>query len=387
MTIKPNSILFYAPDNSTYVVATDGNGFIVTVSSFLITPPVLTLTSGPSDNQPDFTLTGDLVIGDVVTISAYTNVGLTTLEGSGSGTVSSAGTLTVTNQLGPLTDGTKWYVAKTARSGFGTSANSNVVTNTIATFDAATNAWAQAVVTAGGAVSPTQKSRVNTLILALKGHSLFSANSRLWLHAGESDAKQATIDIMNLSAATPAGTSPPSLGASGYTGNGTTGYIDLGAKPSNYTQDSASFGCYNVLNSAADNFNILMGAFDGTNCISDIIPKNTTSLSRINRTTGDLVSVATATRKGFFINSATGVNACAAYKNGSNIGTNAATSRDMTALPGFFVLARNDLGTPSGFGVDIAAVSFIGPGLNDTQAANLTADIKAYMDAWGISVF
>jgi hypothetical protein len=42
--------------------------------------------------------------------------------------------------------------------------------------------------------------------VALKGHGLFSKLDRLWLWGGESDHKQATIDIVNLGVGTENGT-------------------------------------------------------------------------------------------------------------------------------------------------------------------------------------
>lgn len=151
-----------------------------------VSPPVLTLTSGPSNNKPSFIVGGDLLVGDVVTISAYTNVGLTALESSGTGTVTTAGTLTVTNQLGPLTNGTKYYVAKTARTGHATSANSNVETNTIAagaavatfddhTFSTATastftfNAVACGIAVAGRRVVICTEARIPGATVAITG--------------------------------------------------------------------------------------------------------------------------------------------------------------------------------------------------------------------------
>src|SRR5690349_15337642 len=90
-------------------------------------------------------------------------------------------------------------------------------------FDAATTAWVAAVVAAGGAVSTTQQSRVDTLIKALKSHGLFTQLDRLWLWAGESDHHQATIDIINLGVGTENGNlTSTGLSASGYTGNGST---------------------------------------------------------------------------------------------------------------------------------------------------------------------
>lgn len=97
--------------------------------------PTLTLISGVGDNQPDFLVSAaaaDLPVGAVVTIYAYSDVGLTTLVDTGVGTVAVDGTITISNQLGPLADGTYWYNADTAIAGHATSAKSNTETNTIA---------------------------------------------------------------------------------------------------------------------------------------------------------------------------------------------------------------------------------------------------------------
>ncbi len=115
---------------------------------------------------------------------------------------------------------TDWYLAGNERK------------SSVVSYDASTTAWINAVVAAGGAVSTTQKGRIDALIVALKGHGLFSTNSRLWLYGGESDHKQATIDIMGLAVATEQGS--PTFGAGGYTGNGSSMYLDLGTLPSDY---------------------------------------------------------------------------------------------------------------------------------------------------------
>lgn len=96
--------------------------------------PTLTLISGAGDNTPDFLVeadTSDLPVAATVTVYAYTDEGLTTLEDSGTGTVTVAGSVTITDQIGPLTDGDKWYIAKTSIAAHSISAASNTESNTI----------------------------------------------------------------------------------------------------------------------------------------------------------------------------------------------------------------------------------------------------------------
>ena len=77
-------------------------------------------------------------------------------------------------------------------------------------FDAATTAWVNAVVTAGGTVSTSQKGYVDTLIKALKTASVWTSLSRLWLLASE-NTYQAGIDIVGLNTYTNVNYSGPAL--------------------------------------------------------------------------------------------------------------------------------------------------------------------------------
>lgn len=354
------------------------------------TPPILTLTSGTADNQPDFTVAGDLVVGDVVTIFAYTDSGLTTLEGSGNGTVSSAGTLTVTNQLGPLTDGTKFYVARTARTGHTTSANSNTETNTIVTADASTTAWVNAVTGAGGAVSPTQKSRVNTLIVALKSAGLFTVLDRLWLYGGESDVVQARTDIITLATHTLHGS--PTLSANGYTGDGSAAYIDTLFSPiaggANFSTNSASLSTYIQNLRSVGQAWASIGIADNANFDSRIIPcfgGTPVAILDMNQNVSDVPNSSQA--QGFWVASRTGASTVNYDRNGTSF-TTGAQSAKVPVAGTIFVLGYNDTTTPlNGASADTVSCSIIGGGLNGTQRTDLSNAIKAYHDAWGIGVY
>jgi hypothetical protein len=96
----------------------------------------LTWTSGTSTMQPTFTLSGIILTGDVVTLSIYSDSGLTTLVDSDANTVDgaeqTAGTLSFPG-LGALSDGTYWAVATLTATG--RSGTSNTETKTLAAFD------------------------------------------------------------------------------------------------------------------------------------------------------------------------------------------------------------------------------------------------------------
>jgi Concanavalin A-like lectin/glucanases superfamily len=92
-------------------------------------------------------------------------------------------------------------------------------------YDAATDAWESAVVTAGGTVSSGHKRKVDDLIAGLKADGVWTTKlDRLWLYAGESNPFSSLVDIVALQMAT--AVNSPALGNGGYTGNGANAFIN-----------------------------------------------------------------------------------------------------------------------------------------------------------------
>lgn len=119
-------------------------------------------------------------------------------------------------------------------------------TPNVISYDAATTAWAAAVVSAGGTVSTARKGYVDALVVGLKADSLWSGLDALLLFAVD-NTQSALIDVKSLLAAT-AVSSPTfdSVNFRGYTGNGSSAYINSNFNPStasspNFVRDSA---CY-----------------------------------------------------------------------------------------------------------------------------------------------
>lgn len=365
------------------VVDTGGGGLLPAPAA-----PTLTLISGASDNTPNFTLDGDLAVNDVVRFQYSTDSGF---SGASETTNTIDAGEDAANEIafatGTLADGTWYFRARIERPGHVASDWSNTQTETINTSeDAATTAWVNAVVSAGGAVSTTQRGRVNTLIVALKAHSLFSTNSRLWLHAGESDSKQAIIDIMGLATATSAGHSP-TLTAGGFTGNGTSQYL-LASAPSDFGLLSASFGVYDMTTGTTGGTETVMGYSDGA-VNSDFTPifgGGGVALYRIVQGGGANVQPTNVNRQGLYIITLTAANTTTFYKNGASIGTSGNTAGGTSPLD-FVILGRNDSGTPENFSTDKVGASYILAGVNSTQAANFSTDLNAYMTAWGVNVY
>src|SRR5689334_9572138 len=96
-------------------------------------------------------------------------------------------------------------------------------------FDASTTAWTSAVIGNGGSVSVGRKRIVDDLIVGLKSDGLFSKLDRMWLYAGENEPSALT-DIIATSLSQKVN-SPTFTADRGYTGDGSSGYINSNYNP------------------------------------------------------------------------------------------------------------------------------------------------------------
>lgn len=399
-TLRTNAALDYETATShSITVAVSGTTPAVPNKSFTITvlnvvaavAPVLALTSAATDTTPDFLLSGDLALNDVVrfqysTASDFTGASeLTNAIDAGEDAANS-----IDFSTGALALGAWYFRARIERPDADASAWSNTVTVTLVggSYDAATTAWVNAVVAAGGTVSDTQKTRVDALIVGLKADGLWTLLDAMWLHAGELVSQQARIDIKSLTAAT--AVNSPGLAAGGYLGNGTSSYINTNFTAySNFTQNSGSFGAYCTTVSTATDTTAIMSMRDAS-VFCDILPQYSTNqgFARCNRLGGDLLIAANTQRAGFYVAVSAGLNDHRLYKNGNTtpIATNTPNSQTAPSFA-FYLLAQNNIGTADTFnGIDRIGLSFISAGLSAAQQASLFARVEAYMDAWGVGV-
>lgn len=249
-------------------------------------------------------------------------------------------------------------------------------------FDAATTAWVAAVVAAGGAVSATQKTRVDTLITGLKSDSLFTLIDRLWLFAGESDAKQANIDIVNLGTHTPQGTI--TLSAAGYTGNASTGYLDSNFTPSSaggqFTQNSCHIGAYVNTQTGGT----WIGTTDTGGGYYAYLSGAATFCAELNSGGFPAYSVP---GNGLYVVSRTGSATFNVYRNGGGATALTDTSSGNINNKLFISASCGNAGSPTSFSSDPLKAAWFGGGLNATQAGNLATRINTYMTAWGVNTF
>ena len=169
----------------------------------------------------------------------------------------------------------------------------------------------------------------------------------------------------------------------GFTGNGSTGYLNTGWSPSTngvqYTQNSASLGACSFTSATSSAY--FLGARDVSGD-SGFITASTGPVQSysINMTTGSPFS--SGTSLGSDIITRTGASAIAAYINGSSVASGAPTS---VAPPSslLYILAYDLAGTASNFYAGQLGYAFAGAGLTSTQVSNVYSRLHTFLSAVG----
>jgi len=176
----------------------------------------------------------------------------------------------------------------------------------------------------------------------------------------------------------------------GYTGDGSTGYLDTQWAPSgngvNFTLNSASIGAY-IQSTTASVASVVMGsAITGT--FSYMSPVNTGNVFTFNVNDNTFANFSNTNPQGAFVNTRTAITTLNIYKNGSAtaVGTSAGGS---TSLPtdNMILFGLNNNSAPGNFTNYQASAFFAGAGFTAAQAVTINNRINAYMTALGHNVY
>jgi hypothetical protein len=257
--------------------------------------------------------------------------------------------------------------------------------------DANATAWAAAVVTAGGTVSAPQATRVCNLIVALKAHSLWTIQDRIWLHASE-NTQQSLIDIVNLGAATVVG-APNFTANEGWTGTAAaTDYLDSnfnGASGPNFTQNSASVTSYVR---STGTFGACTVGVNESGSQTGLQPASFGNITfDVNNSLFTSQSTNAGNEQGVWTSSRTGASTIAVYHNSSATPfATASTASSATSPFDFFILAVNTDNTAvSCIGLQNTQISItaISAGTSAADTAQFQTDLNSYMTALGTNVY
>jgi hypothetical protein len=248
-------------------------------------------------------------------------------------------------------------------------------------FGASLDPDAQAFITAAGITNPTQQGAINTLVLALKGYSIWTKFKAIYPIVGGTASAHAvnlkTPGTYNMSFAT--GVTHSSTGMI----SGGAGYADTNLNQSLLSQNSTHLSFYSRTNLNTNQAEI--GIHAGNYNLMQIRVSGT-AYYLIN--TPGLPTVAEADSRGFFIGNRQASNDIDAWKNGVKI-LNGTTASGTVASGNLFLLAYNNIqggGGAAAVSTKECAFASIGDGLTDTDGANFYTAVQAYQTTLGRSI-
>lgn len=230
----------------------------------------------------------------------------------------------------------------------------------------------------------TRKGHIDTLITALKDDGIWDKMDALYIlaaHDAQAAQRNWKADAFNL---TEAGTITFAAD-DGYTGNGTTGYLETGFNPTAeadlFSLDSAHMGVWSLTN-AQRNGTMMGGRTASGTAEAWFNPRNTSDqvVRRFNDATTD--SGANLDSSGLFTHVRTASNATVIYRNAVSIDSSAVVS---TAMPNvtFHISALNTGGTAGSFDNRQLSIAHLGSSLTSTEVTDLHAAFSAYLTAVG----
>jgi hypothetical protein len=234
--------------------------------------------------------------------------------------------------------------------------------------------------------SSAYKAAINRLVYELKQSNIWDKLDRFFIHATEYQ-QHAKVSLFAPSSdlITEMG-SPAWTAGQGYTGNGSSMYLNTNFNPSaslNFTINSAMLGVYCRTNTTAGTF-VEIGSTDGSNdaWIAVKYPLSSNSaIFRINNA-ASLVTANTDAR-GFFSVIRNGLTNAKGYKNGSQIVSDT-TAAVNVPNENIYVLARNDSGAAAYFTDRQIALTVIGSG--DIDQSLLYNSIQEFAERLGFNI-
>jgi hypothetical protein len=229
------------------------------------------------------------------------------------------------------------------------------------------------VTAAGGSLTATEKSAVNTLVVTLKANSLWTPMKAIYPMVGASAA--ACAQNLKSSSFTGTFTSGWTFASTGVTPNGTSAYMDTGLVPNSIlTQNSSHISIYhNQATAGGISIGSSNNGFANGIYISPRFPGLNNAYIRVNDSSG--VSAANSDASGFWIASRTASNVIKVYKQNTTFISGSTTSSGLTTRN--IYLGGGNVQVTEFSPLQIAFAS-IGDGLTDTQASNFYTAVQTF---------
>jgi hypothetical protein len=325
-------------------------------------------------------ITGTAQEGQIVTCSTGTWTGTPTItfayqwKRNGSN-IGSATNSTYTLVTADVSQSITCQVTATNGSG-SASATSNTITPT-----AAVDPDAQAFITAAAITDPTQQAAINTLVLDLKGYSIWTKMKALYPFVGGT-ATSNSYNLKNTAQHQITWNGGVTFASNGITTNGTNGYGNTNLIPSSVlTLNNTHLSIYSRTTGTPNGGDIgfqttgdAANLFIAGNLFGSFFADCYASTSRIT---------AVPQTQGFYINTRTASNSYKVFRNTSQISSTITTSTG--SLPASN-LSIGALLTGGWYANKNYAFASIGDGLTDTEAANFYTAVQAFQTTLGRQV-
>jgi len=263
--------------------------------------------------------------------------------------------------------------------------NANAISNIIIPSNYDTDA--QAFITAAGITDATQQSAINTLVIDLKGYSIWNKFKAIYPIVGGTASSHAvnlkTPGTYNMTFA-----SGMTHSSTGMVGNGTSGYGNSNLTPSTaLTLHSTHLSFYSRTSTIPAGYQneigCLVGGFAPAMNMYSYLGNTYNSHMYNTNVTSVTGSITSAT--GLYNSSRISSTSHKLYKNGTQIGVN--TTNDTQSLPNINIWVCGTSYTSGGaYSTKQCAFASIGDGLSDTEAANLYTAVQAYQTTLGRNV-
>ena len=247
-------------------------------------------------------------------------------------------------------------------------------------FDSDALAYFSRVNAAGGTLSNTEKTAVNTLTLSMKADGIWNSMLAIYPMVGASAA--ACAQNLKSSGFTGTFSAGWTFSSTGVLPNGTSAYMDTSLNAAgNLTNNNWHLSYYSRTNNSVSN-DFDFGAGDASGAYSSsLLLRRTSNVSGFDSGNGSgtqRISTTITDSTGFFIGKITSSSDRKYLKNNSIIASSIAPVGNILGSLNLYLAAYNQSGTAAFFGSKECAFSSIGAGLNDTEAGNLYTAVQAF---------
>jgi len=233
---------------------------------------------------------------------------------------------------------------------------------------------AQAFITAAAITDPTQQAAINTLVVDLKGYSIWTKFDAIYPMVGGTSTMHSynLRNTANFQLTFSGGWTHSSTGAKP---NGTNAYADTGYNVNtNASLNSHHLSYYSRTNSNGTEVEI---GVNGNNSDYNLLEIRTSGTTYFAINSAGFATYSDANSQGFYVGNRTASNVLNGWKNGTKV-ANTTTASTTKANGNLYIGAALNLGSPLYYSVKECAFSTIGQGLTDTEAANFYTAVQAF---------